>query len=127
LGTTDDIINFSAASFSALRATPVTGFNPDKDTISLSRTTFTTAKNNDLFTARSIAPTGNKKRDAAAKKKLAANLKHLGTTGKSFVYNQVKGQPIYDESSKAPGFGDGGVFANFTDKPLLTTSDLLLA
>jgi hypothetical protein len=80
-----------------------------------------------LFTARSIAPTGNKKRDAAAKKKLAANLKHLGTTGKSFVYNQVKGQLIYDESSKAPGFGDGGVFANFTDKPLLTTSDLLLA
>ena len=127
LATTDDIINFSAESFSELRSTPVTGFDPAKDTLSLNRSTFKNATSNRIFAIRPITFSGNKKRDRAARKLQSKLVKSVGMSGDPFIYNQITGQLIYDENGKLPGLGSGGAFAIFTDKPFLTSSDLLLS
>ena len=127
LAASDDIINFSAPAFSELRTTPISGFDPANDIMSLDRTTFVGISSNSLFAVKALVPTGNKKLDKKAKKAQAKLVKRIGRTGDPLIYNQMTGQLIYDQNGSAPGFGAGGAFATLADKPLLTNSNLLLA
>lgn len=112
------------SSFVRDAADRITGFDVLADRVALDSRFFPGLAGFGLDVIASVdAPAGSSRAERKAyKKQLKAQrraLKRLGRSGGPFIYSQPTGELIYDQNGTRKGFGAGGVFAIFEDRPLL--------
>lgn len=113
-------------SFSRDAADRITGFDVLADRVDLDSRFFPGLVGFGLDVIAIVdAPAGSSRAERKAyKKELKAQRKarrRLGRSGSPFIYNQLSGELIYDQNGTRKGFGSGGVFAVFEDRPLLAS------
>ena len=102
----------------------ITGFDASADKLELLKTAFGASINENLSVIRKAAVSSDSKSNKREQKRYNKEVKRLGKTADSFIYNQGTGELFFNENGSKKGLGSGGVFATLDDSVLLSKDSL---